>query len=435
MRRPAPRPAPRSWSRRDFLGGLAAAGLVGCRAATTSPGPTSAPEDAANPGSLGDFSALAGRCDGVSPIAAAEYEARQERARARCREQGIHGLVCEAGPSLRYFTGVRWGLSERPLLFVLPVRGDPFFVAPAFEVRTLAESAGDARRIVPWEEHQSPYAAARQGLGGAEGTFDVDAEARSFVVDGLRDGARIARASGPSVIRELRARKSPTELALLRRANEATQAALHAVFAGARIGEGEPEIAAKVHAALAAAGLVETWALVLAGPNASFPHGTSEARALQDGDTLLIDAGGALHGYRSDITRTALVGAVPAETARAWTIVRDAQAAAFARMRPGAVAGLLDAAARATIVDGGHGPDYRRFTHRLGHGIGLQVHEWPYLVREASTVLEAGMTMSVEPGIYVPGSFGIRLEDIVAITDDGVEIFGERAIEAPRISI
>ncbi|HWB79557.1 MAG TPA: M24 family metallopeptidase, partial [Nannocystaceae bacterium] len=187
----------------------------------------------------------------------------------------------------------------------------------------------------------------------------------------------------------------------------------------------QEEVAALVDAALTAAGLVDAWTLALVGPNASFPHGTGASRTVAAGDVVLVDTGASLHGYRSDISRTWVVGEPSEAVTRAYAAVAAAQKAALATIRPGVQARAVDAAARAVILEAGYGPDDRYFTHRLGHGIGLEVHEPPYLVGGNELVLEAGMTMSDEPGIYVPDGFGIRLEDIVAVTDDGAEVFGE----------
>jgi Xaa-Pro dipeptidase len=220
--------------------------------------------------------------------------------------------------------------------------------------------------------------------------------------------------------------KSPAELALLRRANVATKAAIARVAPEIAPGMRESEIAAKIRAAQRAAGLVDIWALALVGANAAFPHGTDNERVLDPGDAVLVDTGGSLHGYRSDISRTWFVGDPPAEVCDAWAIVLEAQARALAGMRPGIPCGSIDALARATIDAAGHGPGYRRFTHRLGHGIGLEVHEDPYLVGGAETLLAPGMVMSNEPGIYVPDAWGIRIEDIAVITEDGAEVFGPR---------
>jgi Xaa-Pro dipeptidase len=176
--------------------------------------------------------------------------------------------------------------------------------------------------------------------------------------------------------------------------------------------------------ALVAAGMVEPWALALVGASASLPHGSRQDRAVAPGDVVLVDTGASLHGYRSDITRTWVVGEPDAAVRRAWQTVAAAQQAAFAASRPGVRTGAVDAAARAVMAEAGYGADDRYFTHRLGHGIGLEVHEPPYLVGGGTTELVPGMTMSNEPGIYVPGSFGVRLEDIVLVTRDGVDVFG-----------
>jgi Xaa-Pro dipeptidase len=169
------------------------------------------------------------------------------------------------------------------------------------------------------------------------------------------------------------------------------------------------------------------WALVLFGENAAFAHGTGKERTLAKGDMVLIDTGGSLHGYCSDITRTWACGSASDEARRAWDTVLAAQAAAFEQLRPGVACEAVDAAARKVITDAGYGEGYTSFWHRLGHGIGLQGHEHPYLVPGNARLLRPGMTMSNEPGIYVRGAFGVRIEDIIAITEDGHRVFGEKA--------
>lgn len=227
--------------------------------------------------------------------------------------------------------------------------------------------------------------------------------------------------------------KSAAELACLRRANQATKAALAAVAAHVRAGMRQSDVAALVREAQGAAGLGSIWALVLFGPDAAYPHGTESDRVLVEGDLILVDTGGALHGYCSDITRTWAFGAPDDQQRRIWDIVSEAQRAAMARIRPGVRCSEVAAAARAVVAAAGHGDGYQRFTHRLGHGIGLNVHEHPYLVRGNDLVLAPGMTMSNEPGLYLPGRLGVRIEDIVAVTEDGAEVFGPMAasIDAP----
>jgi Xaa-Pro dipeptidase len=420
-------------SRRAFLAGLGGAPLAiaSCSHATPKA------EGHAKAGSR-RFAALAGFCDGAVPIAADERAGRRERARKLLAEAGLLALVLEAGPSMEYFGGGAWRRSERPLLLAVPVEGAPFYVGPAFEEGTLRESvvgAGDELRV--WHEHEDPYALAIAGLrerGARRGRIALEQSTRLFVSAGLmRAGGDLFFESGGAVVDACRMVKSAAELALLRRANQATKAALRAVAGEVSDGIGEDDLAALVQEAQETAGLRSIWSLVAFGPNAAFPHGTRNRRPLAGGDLILIDTGGDLHGYQSDISRTWAFGEVPAQGRRAFDAVRRAQAAALAAIRPGARCGDVDAVARGVIAEAGFGSDYQRFTHRLGHGIGLEGHEPPYLVRGNQTRLEPGMTMSNEPGIYVPGRFGIRIEDIVAVTEGGAEVFGPsvRSLEQP----
>lgn len=384
------------------------------------------------------FAALTGFCDGLTPPDERERGSRRERGRALLRDAGMTALILEAGTSLFYFTGMRWWPSERPLLYVLPARGEPVWIGPAFEEGTLrqSEAVRDADLRV-WHEHESPYAVATQALvdrGVRAGRVAVDPDMRWFVVDGLRQARPgLELGSGAGVINGCRMIKSATELACLRRANEATKAALRAVAPQVRAGMRQSDVAALVRESQEAAGLTGIWSIVLFGPDAAYPHGTRSDRALAEGDLILVDTGGTLHGYCSDITRTWAFGGPGDEQRRAWQLVADAQQAAMARIRPGVRCSEVDAAARAVVAAAGHGDAYQSFTHRLGHGIGLNGHEHPYLVRGNDLVLAPGMTMSNEPGLYLPGRLGVRIEDIVAVTSDGVEVFGPgvESIEAP----
>jgi Xaa-Pro dipeptidase len=337
---------------------------------------------------------------------------------------------------MRYFGGPAWGLSERPLLLLIPRTGEPLLIGPAFEQGTLAARQGGltfAQRS--WEEHESPYALVRGALDEAKlergAIVGIGPSMRNFVSEGLRSaGGRrgLAPAAGP--IQGCRRIKSAAELALLRRANEATKAAIAAAAPLAEAGMSEAQFADLVRAAQRAAGLEGVWVLALFGPNAAYPHGTPEGRTLTPGDLLLVDTGGFLHGYASDITRTWAFpdpSVIDEARQRAWAVVHAAQTAALAVMRPGVRCAQVDAAAREVIAAAGFDPDYGAFTHRLGHGIGMEVHEPPYLVRASEQRLEQGNTMSNEPGVYLPGQFGIRIEDIVAIGEHGPELFGPRA--------
>ena len=419
-------------NRRGVLrGALGGAALLACRPVVPPSVPLhrqSAPPVAAPPDR---FAALAGFCDGVPPILADEYAGRRDRARAQLQALGLQALIVEAGESLLYFTGVRWGRSERPLLWLLPAVGAPTFIGPSFEEATLRELIGGAQLRL-WHEHERAYALVGQVLAEAKlgkPRIAVEPWTRMFVLEGLKkDVPTASLVDGGAVVRNCRMSKSLAELAILRRANEATKAALRAAADHTRDGMLEAELAALVRAAQEAAGLSDTWALVLFGTNAAYPHGTRGALKLTDGDLVLVDAGGSLHGYRSDITRTWPFGHVTEDARRVYDAVLAAQTAGLAEIRPGQPCGAADAAARAVIARAGFGPDDKFFTHRLGHGIGLETHEDPYLVRDNPLILTTGMTMSNEPGVYIPGKLGVRIEDIVAVTKDGAEVFGARAL-------
>lgn len=436
-------------ARRSLMLGLGALGmgaaLPACRRESLVCPEPSAPVEASEPpqpspevpGSDGpDFSSLEGFCDGLDPIASSEYEVRIEGIRQRLVEAKQGALIVEAGTHMRYLGGPRWGLSERPLLLVIPVEAEPFLLGPVFEAGTLEARQGARRyRVLGWNEHESPYARVEAELEaakiGAKAPLALGGVTRSFIGDGLREAAPKRRVSSAlGIIEDQRRVKSAAELALLRRANEATKAALSAAARHARPGMHEREFAAIVREAQQRAGLEQIWVLALFGPNAAYPHGTPEGRELAEGDLILVDTGGFLHGYASDITRTWAFpdpGVIDADRRSAWEVVREAQSAALAEIRPGASCAMVDAAARRVVAAAGFDPDYGDFSHRLGHGIGMEVHEQPYLVRESSRVLEPGNTMSDEPGLYLPGRFGVRLEDIVAVTESGAEVFGPRA--------
>lgn len=376
------------------------------------------------------WSALAGFCDGIAAPDAEERAGHRERLARALHDAGHAALVAEPGATMLHLAGVQWGRSERPFLVVLPRTGEPWWVVPAFEERTAREQLGDAV-VRPWQEHESPYAIAAAGLAGAglaAGTVAVEPQLRHFVVEGLRAALGAGRVvDGAAVVEATRMRKQPAELSRLRRANEATKAALQRVATTAtREGMRQSELAELVRVAQERAGLSDVWVLVLFGPNAAFPHGTASDRELHEGDLVLVDTGGSLHGHRSDITRTWALGTPPARARRAWEAVAAAQRAALAVLAPQVACGDVDRAARAAIEAAGFGAGYQRFTHRLGHGIGLEVHEPPYLVPGSTRILEPGMTMSVEPGLYEPSAFGVRIEDIVAVTEDGCEVFGPR---------
>ncbi|MEE9385934.1 MAG: Xaa-Pro peptidase family protein [Nannocystaceae bacterium] len=383
------------------------------------------------------FAQLAGFCDGIPSVSEGEHAARIERGRKAAAERGCDGMLLEAGVSQRYFTGLRWGLSERPLLLWIPSSGPPVWICPAFEEGTLRERLPASATVRVWEEHERPYSQVAGLLperGRRRAKVAVDPMMRSFVVAGLQLASRGTRwDTRAGAVEACRIVKTDLELARLRRANEATKAALKAAASHLTLGMTQAAFRELVHEAQQVAGLGGVWSLVLFGPNAAFPHGTEEDRAIREGELVLVDTGGDLHGYQSDISRTWAWGDPDDAQRRAWDTVHRAQTAAMAEIRPGSACGDADKAARKVMAEAGYGVNYEHFTHRLGHGIGMQGHEAPYLVRDSERKLRVGMTTSNEPGIYVPGAFGVRIEDIVAVTESGNEVFGARssALDAP----
>jgi Xaa-Pro dipeptidase len=331
-------------------------------------------------------------------------------------------LFIAPGTSLYYFTGVRWGLSERLLGLVVPRTGQPILIVPAFEEGRLREKLRFPLEVRVWEEDESPtklVAAALADRKILSGRIGVE-EATAFTFfDHLRDAApAFEYASADPVTIACRGRKSPHELELMRLACEATFDVFRAVFASLKAGMSQEEISHLVEAGFSKMGL-HGGALVLLGASAALPHGTLQPQKLKEGDEVLIDGGCTVEGYESDVTRTGVFGKPSEKISRAYEIVRKAQDAALDAARAERLSGTVDDAARAVITAAGYGPDYKFFTHRLGHGIGLDGHEHPYLVRGSKTILEPGMTFSNEPGIYVPGEFGLRCEDDMAISAEG----------------
>lgn len=368
------------------------------------------------------YATLQGFCDGVSAVAPSEYAARVAGVASALKASGLDALVLEPGPNMLYLSGVRWGRSERPFLCMLRADGTQAWVCPAFEKRSASERLPPGAEVLLWQEHEDPFAVVA-GFAGDRARLAVDSDARGFIYAGIRElvaGAVVD--DGP--IASVRLRKTAAELDRLRRANEATKAAIAAASVNLKPGMTQSAFAAELTAAQQAAGLDQIWCLALFGPAASFPHGTEVDRVLGEDDVVLVDTGGALHGYRSDVSRTWAVGSATGAFADAWNAVVQAQASALQQIRDGVSCSAPDAVARSVIDAAGHGAGYEHFTHRLGHGIGLQVHEPPYLRPDNAFVLRPGMTMSNEPGIYVPGQFGVRIEDIVAVTSGKPEVLG-----------
>jgi Xaa-Pro dipeptidase len=410
-------------SRRRFFASSAAAVGIGLGDRLEAPAVAFARD---TPGPLpAAIAALEPRTDGVTPISLDERRARLARGQRLLAEFGLDAVVMASGSSLEYFTGARWGLSERFFGAVLTREGDPAWVTPAFEQRRAREQIRIGDEVRAWEEHESPYALVKSLLADRKvvsGRIGLEETMPFAFADGIAKALPAARVeSATPVTAGCRVIKDAHEIALMKRACEITLRAHRAVFQSLRAGMAQGEAAEWSAAAHRRLG-IEGGSLVLFGADAAFPHGTTEPKPLRAGDAVIVDGGGRLHGYTSDITRTLVFGAPPTERQRTiWQTVRRAQEAAFQAARPGVRCEEVDRAARAVIEAAGFGKGYEQFTHRLGHGIGMDGHEWTYFVRGNDTRLRPGMCFSNEPGIYIPGEIGVRHEDVIVITETGAE--------------
>ena len=364
--------------------------------------------------------------DAPAPISESERAQRREKAQRLMKELGYSAILIEPGPNMMYFSGIDWARSERLFALILPQAGKGIVISPAFEQQRAAVQVDGRFDIRVWQEDESPEALVAGVLkdwGVATGKLGVDGSARTFVFNEMAHAApAIQMATAEAITNACRGIKSAHEIEIMRFANQITLDVYRAAFKTLHGGMTQAELAKNVLDGFAKLGFPGGFALVLFGESSAYPHGLPRPRSLEENQVVLIDGGTTVHGYQSDMTRTVVFGAPAPEVQKVFDIVHEAQKRAVAFAVPGKKCGEVDAVARKVITDAGYGPDYRTFTHRLGHGIGMEVHEWPYLVRGSQIVLQPGMTFSDEPGIYQYGKFGIRLEDILAITDNGAEM-------------
>ena len=369
------------------------------------------------------------------PVDKAEYTSRIDQAQHYMREHQIAAIYLNAGTNLSYFTGMDWYASERLVGAILPASGEVVYIAPLFEIESLSERQVIAGEIVGWQEHESPYKLVAEvlkqaGLSGGD-ILGVDEATAFFIVDGFNKAMpdiEIINASG--VTAHCRMHKSASELALIQRAMDMTLAVHQATASILHEGITTTEVEQFIHEAHKKVGASGSYfCIVLFGKATSFPHGVKDPQILKPGDLVLIDTGCKLHGYLSDITRTYSFGGASEKQARLWQAEKDAQLAAFAAAANGSPCGDVDAAARVSLESAGLGPDYDLpgLPHRTGHGIGMDIHEWPYLVKDNPQPLAPGMCFSNEPMIVVPGEFGIRLEDHFYMAEDGPRWFTQPA--------
>jgi len=400
-------------SRRAFLRSAAATSLAaGTAYAETSPKST-----------------LKSMTADAKPISVEERRGRIARVQTLMTQRKIAALLVEPGSSLDYFTGIRWHRSERTTLAIIPASGQVLVVTPAFEepsVRETLQIGGDVR---PWDEHESPFATIVQGLkdqGIDSGLLAAESTIRFFIVAGIRQASDVYDIiPADPLVRACRLVKSPAELALLQVANDVTIEALRRVHAQVARGMSAADISSLMDRTTLALGGAPEFSMVLLNEASAFPHGSVKPQKVHEGSVILMDCGCAVHGYQSDISRTWVFGEASSRQRKVWNTVKRGQEIALETAKIDAPVGSIDDAVRKYYETEGWGPGYRLpgLSHRTGHGIGLDVHEPAYLVHGDATPLQAGMCFSDEPGLYIPGEFGMRLEDCWFMSASGPKPF------------
>jgi Xaa-Pro dipeptidase len=384
----------------------------------------------------GAIAALKDRRGEIVPITVDERNRRLDRARDLMTANKIDAIVITTGASLVYYTGARWGQSERMFAYVLPRAAAPFLVCPALERDRAAELLNnfperESTLAYFWQENEDPFAIIQKALADSAvktGNLGIE-EHVQFEFSSAIAKACPAMTIVPAtpVTAGCRMMKSPAELALLKLANEITLSVYRAVYQSCAPGDTNRKFVELIDKAYARCG-VRGEASLNVGTYSAVPHGSEQTQVIREGDIVMVDDGCTCDGYTSDITRSWVYGKASDEQKKVFDIVKRAQSAALAAARPGVEAQSVDAAARKVIVDAGFGPGYDSFTHRVGHGIGLDMHEWPYLVQGNTTLLRPNMVFSDEPGIYQRGKFGVRLEDDMHITESGADLFTPQSV-------
>jgi Xaa-Pro dipeptidase len=363
------------------------------------------------------------------PITTAERLQRIAMAQGLMRRHGLGAILIEPGASLDYFTGVQWHRSERLTAAVIPAEGTPVIVTPFFEEPSVRESLSIPADVRTWQEDEDPLrlvAGALRDRKAAGRPIGIEETVRFFAVDGLRKALpHVEIRNAAPVVRGCRMIKSAHEIALMRKATDVTIAAYRYTYPRIARGMTPAEIGAIMNGATRALGGSPEFALVLLGEASAYPHGSGKPQQVRDGEIVLMDCGCTVHGYQSDVSRTFAFGSASTEQRKVWDQVHRGQQIAFAAARLGASAGSVDDAVRRQYEAWGYGPRYRLpgLSHRTGHGIGLEGHEPVNLVHDEQTPLSPGMCFSDEPGIYIPGRFGVRLEDCFYMSADGPRWF------------
>ncbi len=388
-------------------------------------------EKLSNPAGTAAFPVMADR---PPSIAKSERLERAANAREQMRGLGVSAIVMEPGASMAYFTGIQFGRSERPTCAILTADGDLCIVTPAFEEATLRESLQIDAEVRTWYENQDAMVIVAEWLRErklASSVIGFEETTRLFIVDGLKRALPSADIrNGAEVTRACRRIKSVAEIALMQHATDITIAAYRQVIPQIEDGMRPADVSAMMKAAHQSFGAVSIFEDVLVGEAAAYPHGSSQPQVVRPGEIILMDCGCAFEGYRSDISRTFVFGSPSQRQRQVWQQVKQGQTLAFERAQVGVAAGDVDAAPRDYYASLGYGPGYAvpGLSHRTGHGIGLDGHEPFNLVEGETSRLAPGMCFSNEPGIYIPGEFGVRIEDCFYMTENGPRWFSKPSV-------
>jgi Xaa-Pro dipeptidase len=380
-----------------------------------------------------ELNAIKPKAHVVRPIQKEEFQWRINKACKLMQAQNTKVMYLHAGTNLYYFTGTRWNSSERMVGALLFEDGTLEYIAPEFEIGTVLDFMGIEGQVNGWEEHESPYALFSQILSNfnvSKGDIFIDEVTPFFITDGiLKANTNLNLVNAKSITAACRMIKSESEIAIMQLAMDITLEVQKAAARILRVGISAKEVTDFIHEAHKRYGAASGsyFCIVLFGVDSSFPHGVKTPKNLEHGEVVLIDTGCVLHDYISDITRTYVFGEANELQKRIWNIEKETQRAAFDASQLGKTCASVDSASRHVLESHGLGPDYKLpgLPHRTGHGIGLDIHEWPYIVKNDTTVLETGMTFSNEPMICVPNKFGIRHEDHIYMTTEGPKWFTE----------
>ncbi|MEO1028856.1 MAG: Xaa-Pro peptidase family protein [Pseudomonadota bacterium] len=421
-----------SLTKRNFLKAGAALG-VGAGLAACSEGSKGAAVADEAPAKLENMTG------NVVPISIEERRGRIAKAQRLMGEQGIDAIVIEPGAAMTYFSGVQWWRSERTVALVVPKEGDVAMVAPYFEEPSILESLTIGDDVRTWHEHENPFDVIKTVLddrGAGTGTIGLEESVRYFIADGLAKSAPQATiVNGAGITRGCRMFKSPAEIALMQVAADVVMAAYRHIATRFELGMSNTEVSTMMRSAISDLGGRPTFASVLTGEASAYPHGTNAAQIVEENGVILMDCGCSIEGYQADISRTFVFGEPTQKQRDVWDTCKRGQEIAMETATLGLPAGKVDDAVRAYYTSLGYGPDYQTpgLSHRLGHGIGMEGHEPVNFVRGETTPLQPGMCFSNEPGIYIFGEFGVRLEDCLYMTEDGPKLFSEfsHTIEDP----